>query len=355
MTPGVDGLPVDTALSTIFRRPVSGSKTTELAGDASTRRYFRVHLSPETAPESVILMRYPDDVPDGGELPFLNVHRYLAKARLPVPAILGHFPEDKALYLEDLGDTMLEDRVKADGVDGCRPLYERCIEILVRLQSDGTQALDRRAIPATLAFDVEKFAWEIDFFFEHAVRGFGGIPLSARDERSIGDLLLPHLEKLAALPRVLVHRDLHSRNLMVRGDGGLVLLDFQDARMGNVYYDLASLLRDSYVTLPEPMEAELGYGWRHAASSTLRQAAGDGGAFGFLLDLAALQRNVKAIGTFGNQAHVRGKRLYLGFIPPTVAHLERNFARNPELSPLASRLCPILAALSAKASSEAHP
>lgn len=355
MTAHAGGLPVDAALASIFRRAVAPRGVSELAGDASTRRYFRIGLPPEAGRPSVILMRYPDEIPPGDELPFLNVHRYLSKAGLPVPAVLAHFPEDKALYLEDLGDTMIEDRVKADGAERCRPLYERCIEMLVRLQSDGTDALDGRAIPAKLAFDVEKFAWEIDFFFEHAVRGFGAIPLSAADERAIENLLLPHLERLAALPRVLAHRDFHSRNVMVRDEGDLVLLDFQDARMGNVYYDLASLLRDAYVTLPEAMESDLAYAWRHAASAGLRRAAGDTAAFGFLLDLAALQRNVKAIGTFGNQAHVRGKRLYLRFIGPTVAHLERNFARNPELRPLADRLGPILSAISGKASREAQP
>ncbi len=353
MTLGATGLQVDAALGSIFRRPVSALDIVELAGDASTRRYFRIHLPPGTSPSSVILMRYPDDVPGGEELPFLNVHRYLTSAKLPVPAVLAHFPEEKTLYLEDLGDTMIEDRVKDAGAEGCRALYERCIDILVRLQSDGTRALDRFAIPAKLAFDVDKFAWEIDFFFEHAVRGFGGIPLSGRDERAIEELLLPHLERLAALPRVLAHRDLHSRNVMVRRDIDLVLIDFQDARMGNVYYDLASLLRDSYVTLPETLEADLAYAWRHAAPASLRRAAGDASASGFLLDLAALQRNIKGIGTFGNQAVARGKRGYLRFIPPTVAHLERNFGRNPELRPLASRLRPILAALSEKASGEA--
>jgi aminoglycoside/choline kinase family phosphotransferase len=348
------GLPVDAALASIFRRPVAPGQVAELAGDASTRRYFRIVLPPETGRSSVVLMRYPDELPPGEELPFLNVHRYLSKARLPVPAVLAHFPDDKALYLEDLGDTMIEDRVKAAGAERCRPLYERCIEILVRLQSDGTAALDDRAIPARLAFDVEKFAWEIDFFFEHAVRGFAGIALSEADERAIETLLLPHLERLASLPRVLAHRDYHSRNVMVRESGELVLLDFQDARMGNVFYDLASLLRDAYVTLPGPMEDDLAYAWRHAASAGLRRAAGDDAAFGYLLDLAALQRNVKAIGTFGNQAHARGKRLYLRFIAPTVAHLERNFDRNPELRPLAARLRPLLSAISEKASAEAH-
>ncbi|HEY5996891.1 MAG TPA: phosphotransferase, partial [Candidatus Deferrimicrobiaceae bacterium] len=272
MTTPADGLPIEAALASIFRRPVMPAAVTGLAGDASTRRYFRIGLPPGTGRPSVILMRYPDEVPPGEELPFLNVHRYLLKARLPVPSVLAHFPSDKSLYLEDLGDTMVEDRVKSDGAEACRPLYERCIEILLRLQADGTAALDGRAIPAKLAFDVEKFAWEIDFFFEHAVRGYGGIPLSPADELAIKDLLRPHLERLAALPRVLAHRDYHSRNVMVRDGGEPVLLDFQDARMGNVFYDLASLLRDAYVTLPDKLESDLAYAWRHAASAGLRKA-----------------------------------------------------------------------------------
>jgi aminoglycoside/choline kinase family phosphotransferase len=346
-------LPVGPGLRAIFRRPVVPLAVRELAGDASTRRYFRVDLPPGCGRASVVLMRYPDEIPPGGELPFLNVHRYLSVAGIPVPEVLAHRPAEKALWLEDLGDTMLEDRVASAGVEACRPHYERCVEILLRIQSDGTRALDGKAIPSSLAFDVEKFAWEVAFFFEHAVRGFGGLPLPASAERSLADRFLPHLERLAALPRVLAHRDYHSRNVMVREGGGLVVLDFQDARMGNVYYDLASLLRDAYVTLPGPMEADLAYAWRHAAPAGLRRAAGDPAAFGFLLDLAALQRNVKAIGTFGYQAHVRGKRFYLRFIPPTVAHLERNFERNPELRPLAAALGPILDALAEKAAGEA--
>jgi aminoglycoside/choline kinase family phosphotransferase len=136
------------------------------------------------------------------------------------------------------------------------------------------------------------------------------------------------------------------------GHRNLRVLDFQDARMGNVFYDLVSLLRDSYVALPEDSVERLGYAWRHAASEELRRAAGDPGAFRELLDLAALQRNVKAIGTFGNQAHNRGKRFYLRFIPPTVAHLRGNFARNPSTRALSGKLLPLLEALAAKAGAE---
>ena len=120
-----------------------------------------------------------------------------------------------------------------------------------------------RSYYARLAFDVNKFAEEIRFFFENAVRGYGGIALSETDERTLEDLILPFLHELAVLPRVLAHRDYHSRNIMVipGGAGGeapvLRILDFQDARMGNVFYDLCSLLRDSYVTLPEKAVDEL--------------------------------------------------------------------------------------------------
>ena len=92
-----------------------------------------------------------------------------------------------------------------------------------------------------------------------------------------------------------------------------------------------------------------------AVPAPLRPAVGERGAFLQRLDTAALQRNVKALGTFGYQAHRRGKPLYLRFIPPTVAHLERNFDRNPAMRPLAARLSPILSALAEKAAREVAP
>jgi hypothetical protein len=360
LTPGTDLPAVRRGLSALFPSiDPAAAEIVPLAGDASTRSYYRVRV-PEAAPvASVVVMRYPDEIPPGEELPFLNVHRYLRRSGVPVPETLRHDPEAKLLFLEDAGDTMLEDAVRKDGTGGCLPLYEQCVEILVRIQSEGTRSLDGSAIPSRLSFDIRKFSEEIDFFFRHAVREFGGIPLSDGEERAIEDLLLPYLERTVSLPRVLAHRDYHSRNVMVlgtdraAGHGNLRVLDFQDARMGCVYYDLASLLRDSYVTLSEGEVDHLAYAWRHAATRELLRAAGDPGAFPALLDAAALQRNVKAIGTFGNQAHNRGKRLYLRFIPPTVAHLRGNFARNPDMRALAARLLPLLDALAEKALKEA--
>lgn len=353
---------VSEALSTIFRGPVEVIGIEQLAGDASTRRYFRIRLAPGVPGSSLVVMEYPDDVPKGEELPFVHVHRYLKKAGIPVPEIHLHAPEERLLFLEDAGDTLLERVVHdATGPDGFLPLYERSLEILVRIQSDGTRALDEMAIPSRLAFDVRKFAEEIDFFFEHAVREYGNIPLSETEERAIEDLFLPVLETLSSLPRVLAHRDFHSRNILVIPGGNrktpfsLRILDFQDARMGTLFYDLSSLLRDSYVTLSEKTVDHLCYVYRHAAPRELRRMGGDIGTFTSHFDLAALQRNVKAIGTFGNQAANRGTGFYLKFIPPTVDRIEENIARNSRLAPLGRRLLPILADLAAKAREEAPP
>jgi aminoglycoside/choline kinase family phosphotransferase len=357
----VDEQAIRTSLESFYPVPARIERIDELAGDASTRRYYRIRMAPGSSPPSLVLMLYPDDVPPGGELPFVNVHRYLGKAGVPVPEIYLAAPEHKLLFLEDAGDTMLEGAVNAARAEEeYLPLYERCIEILVRIQQEGTRALDAKAIPARLAFDVAKFAEEIDFFFEHAVRGYGGISLSESEERAIEDLLLPFLEETTALPRVLSHRDYHSRNVMVlpSAPGGrpeLRILDFQDARMGPVFYDLASLLRDSYVFLPEKTVDHLCYAYRHASTAGLKAMWGDPAAFARHLDAAAIQRNVKAIGTFGNQARNRGKKFYLRFIPPTVAHIAGNFDRNPRMRPLARKLLPLLAAIAAKAAEEASP
>lgn len=362
MTPQTDDPEIAGVLSAHFRAPVRVTHVTELAGDASTRRYYRVRMAPGAPVSSLVMMRYPDEVPPGGELPFVNVHRYLCKAGVPVPAIHLAVPSSNLLFLEDAGDTMLEGVVRsAQAPEEILPLYERCLEILVRIQWEGTRALDADAIPSRLAFDVAKFAWEIDFFFEHAVRKYGGIALPGKEERSIEDLFLPFLTELAELPRVLAHRDYHSRNIMVvpcgspSGAPDFRILDFQDARMGNIYYDLCSLLRDSYVTLPEKAIGELVYAYRHCLPSRIRQGGGSPDVFSYLLDVSSLQRNVKAIGTFGNQAHALGKNFYLRFIPPTVAYLTANFERNARMKPLARKLLPILSELAEKAASEAPP
>jgi aminoglycoside/choline kinase family phosphotransferase len=137
---------------------------------------------------------------------------------------------------------------------------------------------------------------------------------------------------LAAEPRVVCHRDYHSRNLMVR-DGRLVVIDFQDARMGPDTYDLVSLLRDSYVELPE---ADV-----DALTTVFLERTGqscDAAAFGRRFDLMALQRNLKALGTFGYQASARGNQTYLPYVSRTLGYVRDNLRRHPRFDRIAAVL-----------------
>jgi hypothetical protein len=134
--------------------------------------------------------------------------------------------------------------------------------------------------------------------------------------------------EIASWPRVLCHRDYHSRNLMLH-QGALHWIDFQDARMGPATYDLASLLRDSYVDVPEPLVADLAEEFRQKALPGEPREV-----FLRRFGLMSVQRNLKALGTFGYMASVRGNPVYLPYIPRTLASARRNLARHPELASL---------------------
>jgi aminoglycoside/choline kinase family phosphotransferase len=130
---------------------------------------------------------------------------------------------------------------------------------------------------------------------------------------------------MAAWPRVLCHRDFHSRNLMVHA-GRLHWIDFQDARLGPATYDLASLLRDSYVDIEEEFVAERAEEFRQRA---LPGEAKD--VFARRFELTSVQRNLKALGTFGYMATVRQNPVYLQYVPRTLANARRNLLRHSEL------------------------
>jgi hypothetical protein len=166
------------------------------------------------------------------------------------------------------------------------------------------------------------------FFWKHFLEGYRRCDLSVEDRASMADGFHRLCAEISSWPRVLTHRDFHSRNLMSYGDA-LYWIDFQDARMGPAHYDLASLLRDSYVELDEEFVAD--------RAEEFRQRAVPGeprDTFQRRFELMSIQRNLKALGTFGYQGTVKGSRVYLPYIPRTLAHARRNLARYPELSGL---------------------
>jgi aminoglycoside/choline kinase family phosphotransferase len=304
-----------------------GARVVPLTGDASDRRYYRVLLSDAT---SVVLALHAGPI-DFAMLPFANVAELFAKVPLPVPAILGHSDAEGIVELEDLGDVTLQAHLGAASPVEHAALYREAVALIELLQRRGPELADGQYLPFRIAFDVEKLTWELDFFTRHFVAGYRGVALSAAERQALAGEWQAIVEELAAEPRVLCHRDYHSRNLMLHG-GRLHMIDFQDARMGPDTYDLVSLLRDSYVDLTDRELDEL-----IAYFLALRGPA-DAAEFRRRFDLMALQRNLKALGTFGYQTIARANAVYIQYMPRTLRYARTNLEKYPRFARLREML-----------------
>ena len=300
----------------------SAVEVTPMSGDASTRRYFRLR----EGGRSHVLALYPEPF-DPDDLSFVSVHGLLDSWGLPVPAIVERDGTRGILVLEDLGDLTLQEVLKDASPARWEDLYREALDHLALLQREAARG-PQRAPCFQIAFDIEKLSWELHYFLKHFVEGLRGADLSVEDRATVSEGFHGLAAEVASWPRVLCHRDFHSRNLMLHRER-LFWIDFQDARMGPATYDLASVLRDAYVDVPEELVAGLAEEFRQkAAPGEPREV------FLRRFELMSVQRNLKALGTFGYMATVRGNRVYLPYIPRTLAHARRNLARHPELGGL---------------------
>ncbi len=303
------------------------ARVVPLTGDASNRKYFRIIASDGP---TVVLALHAGPI-EFATLPFARVAALLHQIPLPVPAILGHSDELGIVALQDLGDVTLQAHLGAASHTDHAALYREAVSLIELLQRRGAALQSADYPPYGIAFDVEKLTWELDFFLKHFVEGYRGVALSAADRTAFAREWSAIATELAAEPRVLCHRDYHSRNLMLSG-GSLHIIDFQDARMGPDTYDLASLLRDSYVDISERQLDELiAY---FLALKTRDGAAADGEEFRRRFDLMALQRNLKALGTFGFQTMTRRNPVYIQYMPRTLRFARSNLEKYPRFARL---------------------
>lgn len=318
-----------------------------LAGDASNRRYFRIQLDAGTFPSLVLMQlaepeafKQSEEAVSGGaatptELPFVNMHRHLIQAQVPVPQLYYYDKEAGLLYLEDLGDITLAQACE-NGVGPQAPgFYRYAVDVLVSLHLKATFPPDPACMAFGRAFDVPLLMWEFDHFIEYGIEKRNGRLIPEADRQAIRNDMQKVAELLAGQPRVFTHRDYHSRNLMVR-EGRLRVIDFQDALMGPATYDLASLLRDSYVALDEDLIAELVI--RYLEGRAKAGAPLDRLTFMRLFDLTSIQRNLKAAGRFVYIDQVKGNPKFLADIPRTLGYVKRNLAKYPETASLRKRL-----------------
>ena len=353
-----DPMPLETTLRTRLPFRAELAKVVPLSGDASNRRYYRLEL--KTGPvSSLILMQLADpeafkssEEAMGGtsadvqELPFLNVRRTLAQAGVPVPALYFYDEAAGFLYLQDFGDVTLWHACAEGGTAAVHRYYPAAVDTLVHIHLHLTASTAAGCQAFSRSFDVPLLMWEFEHFLEYGVRARRDKrPMSADHERNVRDAFSTIAEWMACQPRVFTHRDFHSRNLMVDGDR-LGVLDFQDALLGPATYDLASLLRDSYVALDEALIDRMidryitgmRAGLDHDVQE--RMLLTDRAEFRRLFDFTSIQRNLKAAGRFVYIDRVKGNPKFLAEVPRTLGYVRTNLEKYPECSSLLRHLTP---------------
>lgn len=299
-----------------------------MPGGASTRKFFRV-TSPEGALVAMFVPAPSQEINKARQAqttaPFVEVHGLLEAAEVRVPRLLAHDPELQILLVEDLGDDTLAEFLKRYP-DERVGLYRSAVRALAKTQ-DRLRDLPEASVVRRRAFDQELLSWEMDHFLEYALLERGLVP-TASDVTIFEQARDALATEIASWPRVFVHRDYQSRNLMVPlGDTGqsareLVWIDFQDAMLGPRVYDLVALLTDSYQAFERPfiLERLQDYADASGRPDDFEQIQRE-------FDLVTVQRKLKDAGRFVFLNKVNGMPHFLPYVEPTIdkvfAALER--------------------------------
>jgi len=304
------------------------------SGDASFRSYWRVWYEGR----SYIAMDAPPEKEDTER--FMRIGRSLRSVGLNTPEVLFEDPGQGFLLLDDLGTRLYLNELDTDNVDR---LYGDAMGALAVIQA----CAPTDALPA---YDAAFLRREMDLFSEWLLERQLGISLTAEEQSSLEQAWDILTESALEQPRVCVHRDFHSRNLMLTNPPSPGILDFQDAVIGPVTYDLVSLLRDCYIAWPRERVDEwaLGYFALAVQSGILRPV--HEGSFLRWFDLMGVQRHLKASGIFARLNVRDAKPGYLADIPRTLSYVTEVAPRYPQLHGLAelieSRVLPVLGSLS---------
>lgn len=329
---------VDAALRGLVREALGRELTRiePLPAGLGLRRFFRLQLAgdePASAIARVEAAEDPAGRPTGvpPEPPLEPLRGSLEAHGIPVPARLGGDPAAGIELLEDVGDLSLEEAVRDASPEAQQALYREAVGLVPRIQSlppdPALPAFARRLDRALLRYKAELFArWSLPAALGREPRASETQAVHAAFER-VADAALE-------APQRLAHRDYQSQNLHLRPGGGLVLLDVQGAFLAPPEYDLACLLRDSYVELPESLVQTLLAEVRPALPD-----APDPGRFAARFDLLALARKAKDHARFLYAARTRDDARWLEHVPVTVRHLRRAaegaVARDPAFADLA--------------------
>lgn len=290
---------------------------TVASADASFRRYFRVHLADRT----LIAMDAPPSHEDCQ--PFVQVAELLLEAGLNAPEIVAQALQEGFLLLTDLGDDTYLSQLTADNA---KRLYGDACQALIRMQ----QVAVNEQLPR---YDEALLMRELQLFPEWYLQTHLGLTLNPQQQTVLDETFARLIRNIVQQPQVLVHRDFHSRNLMVTAARNPGILDFQDAVVGAITYDLASLFKDAYIRWEEDdlMDWLVRY-WQSAKLAQL-PVHPDFGEFYRDFEWMGVQRHIKVLGIFARLSHRDGKHGYLHNMPLVLQYLLQACERYVELRP----------------------
>lgn len=287
------------------------------SADASFRRYFRVSNNAETS----IAMDAPPKQENCAQ--FLDVTQRLLDANVHAPKIIRQDLEQGFLLLEDLGSKDYLDFLNQDSAD---QLYGDAIQSLLNIQQANTQALPE--------YDADFLMLEMQYMPEWFLQTHLNIEPTA-EQKNIIDQCLNHIvTKVLEQPQVFVHRDYHSRNLMITDENNPGVIDYQDAMFGPITYDLVSLLRDCYIQWPNQQVENWVIQFKQLLQSSGRLPKMSDEDFIVWFDYMGLQRHIKVLGIFARLNHRDGKSNYLDDLPLTLEYMMQVAQKYEDTKPL---------------------
>lgn len=299
-------------------------KITPIEKGGSDRKFYRVRCSPE---QTVILVKYGFDREENRH--YVHIAEFLAEHGIRAPRIYFHDAEEGLIWIEDLGKADLWS-FREESWLVRRAFYESALDEIVKVHC--LQEKDCRAIEENLpvAFDAALYRWEQHYFFKNCLGAHFGA-----DEKNLSELTaLPALhemaERLGNRPRLMVHRDFQSQNIIIR-NAQAHLIDFQGMRPGLAEYDLASLLFDPYVTLSHSERDELLTTYEEKREAARLPVSPQ---FREIFRLCGIQRLMQALGFYGFAAVVKDNKTFLEHIPAAMTSLRSLVGEIDELERL---------------------
>ena len=316
------------------RLDVAEIKIRPIQRGGSDRKFYRIHCSTDPAAAGLILVKYNLEREENRH--YVPIAKFLGRHGIRVPEIYFHDPDEGLIWLEDLGECDLYS-YRGEPWLVRRAFYELALDQIASLHAlpEAVCIEMKEHLPAE--FNAELYAWEQNYFFENCLGRYFKVDHTKLAELAELPALKEITERLAVFPRVLVHRDFQSQNIIVR-NGQAYLIDFQGMRPGLAEYDLASLLYDPYVDLVEPERAELIACYR---DRQLENGITINGDFDLKLRRCAMQRLMQALGAYGFLGLVKGHTDFLQYIPNALQSLRAVVAKIENLQPLASFLAEV--------------